>query len=322
VPRLSVLLPVYQGGVTLAEAIGSLLAQRFRDFEVQVIDDGSTDLSAEIADAFAADDSRVKVLRRSHGGHTRWLQQALENSTSELIARMDADDIARPERFEKQIAYLDAHPECVALGADALRVDPVRRPLGRLGVAQDHAAIDTELLRGRGDALLHPLAMMRREALRAVGGYRPETEPGEDLDLFLRLAEHGRLANLPDVLLEYRQHLSKVSSTRKREQQVAQDAVLREARERRGLPPAPPRDEAAVPERLDARDHFDRWARFALEGGYPATARRYAFAAWRRAPASPRALRLVVRSVLGIRHGTIASWRRRFAGLRPSRSTV
>jgi glycosyltransferase involved in cell wall biosynthesis len=317
---LSVLLPVYQGEATLAEALASLLAQGFGDFEVLVIDDGSTDRSAGIADAFAAEDSRVKVLRRGHGGHTRWLQEAVENGESELIARMDADDIARPERFEKQIAYLDAHPGCVALGAEALRVDPDRRPLGRLGVARDHDAIDAELMRGRGDALLHPLAMMRREALRAVGGYRPETEPGEDLDLFLRLAEHGRLANLPDVLLEYRQHLAKVSSTRKREQQVAQDAVLREARVRRGLPPERPRDEGAVPERLDARDHFDRWARFAIDGGYPATARRYAFAAWRRAPLSPRALRLVVRALLGIRHETLSSWRTRLAAMGLSRS--
>jgi len=320
VPRLSVLLPVYQGEATLLEALASLQVQRFRDFEVLVIDDGSTDRSAEIAAAVAAEDSRFEVLRREHGGHTRWLQQAVEDGASELVARMDADDVARPERFERQVAYLDAHPECVAVGAEALRVDPDRRPLGLLGVALDHDGIDAELLRGRGDALLHPLAMMRRSALHAVGGYRPESEPAEDLDLFLRLAERGQLANLPEVLLEYRQHLAKVSSTRKREQQRAQDEVLGEARARRGLPPAPPRDTSAVPERLDAGHHFDRWARFALEGGYPATARRYAFAAWRSRPTSPRSLRLLARALFGIRNDSLSTWRSRLASLGVSRS--
>ena len=314
-PRLSVLLPVYQGEATLAEALESLLEQSFRDFEVLVIDDGSTDRSSAIAESFVARDSRVKLLRRSHGGHTRWLREAVENAASELVARMDADDIARPERFEKQVAYLDAHPECVAVGAEALRVDPERRPLGLLGVALDHDAIDADLLRGRGDALLHPLATMRRDALLAVGGYRPETEPGEDFDLFLRLAEHGRLANLPDVLLEYRQHPAKVSSTRRGEQRRAKDAVLLEARVRRGLPPPPPRAGGEAPERLDAGAHFDRWARFALEDGHLATARRYAFAAWRHSPASARALRLVLRALLGIRQETLAAWRTRLAYL-------
>jgi len=304
-PRVSVLLPVRDAEPYLEEALASVLAQSFRDLELLVVDDGSRDRSAEIAAARAAEDARVRLLRRPARGLVACLREGTELAQGELLARMDADDRARPERLARQVAYLDAHPECVAVGADALMVDPEGRPIRRLGVRPDHEGIDAELLARRGDALLHPTALLRREALVAAGGYREQYDTAEDLDLFLRLAERGRLANLPEVLLEYRQHLGKVSSRRAALQRRTQNEVLREARRRRGHAPGGPSEEPGEGDggggavASDAVALRTRWARDALAGGHPATARVHAAAVLRERPLSWRSWDLWLCARLG-----------------------
>ncbi len=306
-PRVSVLLVVRDGEATIAEAVESILAQSHRDLELVLVDDGSRDATAERAERAARGDPRLRLFREPARGLATQLNGAAERARGPLLARMDADDVAHPERLALQVQYLDAHPECLALGCEALRVDPQRRPLGRLGVALDHAAIESELLAGRGDALLHPTLVMRRDAFEAIGGYRVEYDVAEDLDLLLRLAERGRLANLPQPLLEYRQHLGKVSGRRKGTQRRRQDAALREAYARRGLPSRGLPRRPPVPEELSAADAWHRWASWALESGQRATARRYAFAVWRREPLAPRSARLLLRALLGWRRGPAAA---------------
>src|SRR5205814_1803423 len=116
------------------------------------------------------------------------------------------------DRFEKQIAYLRSNPDCVLLGSRVELIDPLglRIALGDY-MRLAHDEIDQQLLAGKGGAVVHPAAMMRLDAVRRVGGYREEYNNSEDLDLFLRLVEVGRAANLPDVLLKYRRHLESVS---------------------------------------------------------------------------------------------------------------
>src|SRR5207237_7493623 len=115
-PRVSVLLPVWNGEAFLEQAMESILRQTLSSFELIVIDDGSTDRTAAIADEFASRDDRVRVLRRPHEGLSATLNAGIAAARGEYVARMDADDISVPDRLQKQVAYLDAHPGSVALG--------------------------------------------------------------------------------------------------------------------------------------------------------------------------------------------------------------
>ena len=125
---------------------------------------------------------------------------------------MDADDVAMPVRFERQIEYLSVHPECVALGSRVQITDPDGEPLRNDFLHQTHEAIDDEHIRGMGSGMCHPVVMARRQALLDVGKYATGFRYAVDLDLFLRLAEAGgRLANLPEILLGYRAHHSSIS---------------------------------------------------------------------------------------------------------------
>ncbi|HEY5658366.1 MAG TPA: glycosyltransferase [Myxococcota bacterium] len=300
-PAVSVLMVVHDAETYLADAVQSILDQTLEAFELLIYDDGSTDASARVADAFAARDARVALHRRAHAGLATWLREGVEAARADVVARMDADDVAHPERLARQLAYLRAHPECVAVGTEVLLVDPERRPIGSGVVRLDHEAIDAELMRGRGSALVHPSVALRRAAVRAVGNYRTDVPWAEDLDLFLRLAERGRLANLPEILLEYRQHPQTVNATRAVEQRRSVNRILAEARERRGLPrrddpPLPPVAQAPV-----LLDHWTRWARAAIGGGHRATARHYAWRVLQAAPLAWSSWRLALRAALGVR---------------------
>jgi glycosyltransferase involved in cell wall biosynthesis len=299
VPRVSVVMSVRDVEPYVAAAIGSLLAQTFDDFELLVFDDGSTDATPEIVEALAARDPRIRLERRVHGNYVDWLNEGIRDARGQYVARMDGDDVARPERFACQVAHLDAHPDCVAVGSEVLYVDPDGRPLRLCGVPLDHAAIDAQLLAGRGCALVQPAAMLRTSALRAVGGYRPERNCAEDIDLFLRLAERGRLANRPEVLLDYRERLSGQTARRTGDQRRGGELVLAETRARRGL--AGPAPVLAGPERLDRLDCWHRWTREAIGGGFRTTARHYAWRVVRAAPLELRSWRLLARALLGIR---------------------
>jgi hypothetical protein len=163
-----------------------------------------------------------------------------------------------------------------------------------------HAEIEAALLRGRGEALPHPTAVFRREALLAAGSYRAECATAQDLDLYLRLAERGRLANHPDVLLEMRQHLGKLSATRGAEQRRSVHAILREAHRRRGLllreEDLPP----ALPDAVPASEYWRGWAEDAIRGRELGTARLHARAVLRARPLSWRSWELCLRALVGL----------------------
>jgi glycosyltransferase involved in cell wall biosynthesis len=319
VPRVSVLMVVRDCERYVGEALESILAQSWGDFELLIYDDGSTDETPEILERAAGRDLRVQLFREEPRGLSHWLREGVADARGELVARMDADDVAHPQRLARQVAYLDAHPECVAVGSEALLIDPERRPIRRLGVATDHDGIEADLLRGRGDALLHPSALMRRRALLDVGSYRGEFPASEDLDLFLRLAEYGRLANLPDLLLLYRQHPDNVSRLRKGDQRRGQDKALREAYARRGLPESSLPVRPQVPEELPWADAWHNWACWAIEDGNLWTARRYAWRLLREESFSPRSCKLVLRALTGLRR---APARRLRDWLRGARGTA
>ncbi len=127
---ISVVMPVFNGERFLAQAMDSLLAQTFRDFEIVAVDDGSTDSTHEILERFAEKDSRVKVVRGDHAGISAALNRGIENATHDWIARMDCDDVAAPDRFEKQLAAATLHPGVVIWGSYARHVDSSGNVLG------------------------------------------------------------------------------------------------------------------------------------------------------------------------------------------------
>lgn len=199
-------MPVFNAAPYLKSAVESILSQTFRDFEIIIVDDGSTDRSLPILQHFAEQDPRIKLISRPNTGIVGALNEGLARCAGEFVFRMDADDISLPNRFEVQLAAMHRQRDCVALGSAVLFTDPEGRPLKVYRPCTLHAAIEEELAGGNGGALVHPTVVFRREALLRCGGYRERYKFIEDLDLFVRLLECGQLANLPDVLLHYRQH--------------------------------------------------------------------------------------------------------------------
>ena len=213
-PTISVVMSVHNAERYLHKAIESILTQSFADFEFIIIDDGSSDGSPAILREYAAKNERIRPILHENRGLTKALNEGLALARGEFVARMDADDISLPQRFERQAFYLKQHPDCVLLGSEVLLVDPEGWPICRRGHLLSHQQIDEQLLRGDGGGLTHPAVMIRTRTLREIGGYNEAMTTAQDLDLFLHLAEVGQIANLPDVLLKWRQHPASVNHTR------------------------------------------------------------------------------------------------------------
>jgi glycosyltransferase involved in cell wall biosynthesis len=282
-PRVSVIIPAYNAERFLLEAVQSTLNQTFKDIECLIVDDGSNDRTATILKELARRDARVRPIRIPHGGIVKALNAGLREARGELIARMDADDICLPDRLEKQVRFLDEHPAYVVVGSMVMLVDPLNSTLWEIPVKADHDQIEVELLRGNGWAIFHPTAVIRKQAMLDVGAYRPEYQWSEDLDLFLRLGEVGKLANLQEPLLRYRQHFSSVNKTRMETQRRRSEQVLFEAYRRRGLP-APAGFEIDLGPNLSRYEQLLAWGRRALFVRNLHAARRHALAALRSQP--------------------------------------
>ncbi len=219
-PAVSVAMSVYNGERFVESAIASVLAQTFGDFEFLILDDGSTDSSAAIITAAAARDPRVRPILRENRGLIASLNQLIAEARAPLIARMDADDLCRPERFARQVAFLEANPDHGVVGTFTLDVDDEDRPFPVDGA--EHPVTHDEFIKAideRGPLLAHPSVMFRRDVVQAVGGYHAAFRHCEDFDLWLRLADCTRLANVPERLLVYRHYAGQVSSRHVVEQQ-------------------------------------------------------------------------------------------------------
>jgi glycosyltransferase involved in cell wall biosynthesis len=300
-PRVSVVMPMRDAAAYLAEAIESVLAQTFGDFEFLIFDDGSSDASCAIADGYAKADPRIQLYRGSHAGLAAWLREGVLRARGELIARMDADDYAHPERFARLVQYLDAHPECVAVASDVLLVDPERRPIQRLPAPRTHE--ETEQALWRAESAL-PCPVLRRRAVLEAGNYRTDRNATEDSDLYLRLAEIGRLANVSEVLYEYRRHETSICSAQRLEQSRMHNVVRSDALRRRGLPASQLIVVADAPNPAP-HDLWHEWSRAALGDGYLDTSRYYARRLLRAEPFALRSWRTWLRAALGIRLGRL-----------------
>jgi glycosyltransferase involved in cell wall biosynthesis len=301
-PLISVCMPVYNAERYVAEAVDSILNQTFSDFEFLILDDGSTDRSLEILRRYGDRDSRIRLTSRPNRGLVISLNELVDQARGEFVARMDADDISLPERFQRELDYLRAHPECVVVGSRVRLIDSEGDSLCDWCTMQDHETIDASFLEGKwGTWMSHPVVMMRLSTLLAVGKYR-NLSMMEDNDLFLRLAERGRLTNLPEVLLKYRVHASNYSSDFLPHHAQAHRALwemIHDARQRRNLPPVstPPVPINTVV--TSAPAEREKWGWMALSSGQVQTARKYAIRALASAPFSLSAWRLAYCAVRG-----------------------
>ena len=228
-------MPVYNCGPYLDEAIRSIRAQTFTDFEFIIVNDGSTDNSLETIQRHAAEDPRIIAWSRPNGGYATALVEMASVARGRILARMDGDDVAMADRFKNQVDLLRACGDVVAVGAQCWRIDVSGARLGSMPAPLAHEAIDAVNIRMGGGGIAHPSAMLRRSAFDRIGGYRPQFEPAEDGDLWLRLAEIGRLANLENVGLLYRIH-SGQTSRRVLERLISVERAVREAAIRRRVP--------------------------------------------------------------------------------------
>lgn len=209
-PVVSVLMPCYNAAETISSTLESLAQQTLRDFELIAVDDGSTDETPAILRNFAAGDTRFHLVSQEHGGIAKALNLGLDECQAEYIARMDADDLAYPERLAKQVSFLDAHPDIalVSCQVKGFPAENVRQGFEIYLDWQNSLLTDEDIRREIfiESPFAHPSVAIRRDWLGKVGGYQEYGWP-EDYDLWLRLYLAGaHFAKLPEVLLEWREH--------------------------------------------------------------------------------------------------------------------
>lgn len=201
-PQISVVMPVHNGIPFLDESIKSILAQTISNFEFVIFDDASTDGSSELLREWEQRDARIKV---HHSGKQLGLagssNAVVSKARAPILARMDADDLAHPDRLRRQLNILESHPDIVVVGALNIGIDAS----GRVVRPRDR----WRLLRRSGYIpFAHGSAMFRRNVFDEVGGYDELMTGAEDQDLFRKMATKGRVVTVADVLYSYRYHLS------------------------------------------------------------------------------------------------------------------
>lgn len=216
-PAVSVLLPCRDAASTLDEALDSLFRQTLADFEVIAVDDGSSDGSVECLMVWAAREPRLRLLRIEPRGIIAALNAGLEACQAPLLARMDADDLAEPERLQQQLELLRARPELAAVGCLVAGYPPDLLAEGfRLYIEWQNRLIEPEAIAREifiESPLVHSSMVIRREWLERVGGYQ-ERGWAEDYDLWLRMHSAGaRFAKVPVVLLHWRDHPRRLTRT-------------------------------------------------------------------------------------------------------------
>jgi glycosyltransferase involved in cell wall biosynthesis len=233
-PLVSVLMPVYNSQRYVAQAVESILQQTFADFELIILNDGSTDRSLSILQRYAARDPRIQLISRENRGIAPTRNELLAQASGEFIAMMDSDDVAFPQRLARQVQFLQQHSQVICLGSSYELIDARSRPITTLAVPLHHAEIQRQALAGHA-SVFQPCAMMRRAAVMRIGGYDATLKQAEDLDLWLRLGEIGELANLAEPLVQYRLHPKSISETDCAFQRQQAYEVCQRAWQRRGI---------------------------------------------------------------------------------------
>lgn len=202
IPAVTVLMGVFNGLPHLAGAIESILAQSFADFEFLIIDDASTDGSVDVIAEYARRDARVRViLNQENQGLGAVLNRGVQEARGTLVARMDADDRSVPHRLERQVAFLESHPDVDIVGSYALDVTASGEPVRERRVPTEHSRIVAVIW---SCPLIHPTVMYRRDKIIRAGSYLPTLRRRQDYDLWFRCVRDGLVfANIPEPLVHY-----------------------------------------------------------------------------------------------------------------------
>ncbi len=209
-PLVSVVMPVYNAAPYLTTAINSIQQQIVTNWELIIVDDGSTDDSVKIAQEFEAQDGRIKLFQQPHSGVSTTANFALSKARAPYIARMDADDIAFPNRLDRQLTYLQQHPETVAVGAQCVLINGQGETIGQ----KTFPTIFEELkqMMFYYYPLQQPTLMVNSQLLPAdFKWYAPGLQAAEEHELLFKLLQFGQVVNLPDFLLFYRLHAHNVT---------------------------------------------------------------------------------------------------------------
>lgn len=209
---ISVIMPAHNAEKFIKPAIESILDQTYKDLELIVVDDGSTDNTVEIVKTYVAEDDRVQLIQNQHGGANKARNTAIEAAQYPWIACMDADDVAHPQRLEKQLKMLQAHPEIVVLGSYMEQIDGEGNVIGHGRFGPTSVEEFNALDRTKHVAVIvNPTAMFNRDIAMKVGCYNERITAAQEVELWDRMSEYGALVVIPEPLLQYRIHGDSVS---------------------------------------------------------------------------------------------------------------
>lgn len=245
-PMISAVMPVFNGARYLKYAIESILAQTYRNFELIIVNDGSTDKSAELIGNYASCNEIINFISYSgNRGCVSAMTLGLAQAKGKFVTFADCDDVSSSDRFEKQIEHLTRNQDLVLLGSNVAVIDPFGNSLQNLvTMPEEHNEIVQLLLTG-GWPIVQPTTLIRREAIEAIGGIRSCYGSHWDHDMFLRLSEIGKLGNLPKKLYSYRLHFNNQSHSLDESDGV--DASIADAVNRTGIArPKKPTDLAYI----------------------------------------------------------------------------
>ncbi|HLD26821.1 MAG TPA: glycosyltransferase family 2 protein [Patescibacteria group bacterium] len=205
-PFVSVVMPVYNADLYLKESIDSILAQTYRHFEFIIVDDGSTDHSLDIIKKYVKKDRRIKLFQNTYNqGVSKTIKKGIDHAKGSVIARMDADDRALPDRFEKQIDYLGLHPHTIVIGGQCQVIDHENNIIGYKRFPIDFKSIYQSIMTFL--PLQEPTLMIARDRLpQHFSFYGKNYTITEEIELIFKLFKYGKVENLPDVVLLYRIH--------------------------------------------------------------------------------------------------------------------
>jgi GT2 family glycosyltransferase len=298
-PSVSVVVTVHDGEQFITKTVESVLTQSFEDLELVVVDDGSADATPEILAGYAADDRRVRIHRQPRAGVCAARNRGIEVCRAPLIAFLDGDDVATRDRLGAQLRFLDENGDVALVGGQYELIDAQGRTFAKAQPPRGDAEI-REVLRS-GNPFLHSAVTVRKRVVQETGGYRRQFVAAQDLDLWLRVAERTRLANLPQTVVSYRIHDTQTSVAKIEMQATMAVAARLSARRREeGLGDPIDHTETIDEEKLIsqgvAREQIDSevvqaatWiAKTASRAGYEETSRELLSIARRRARASSR----------------------------------
>lgn len=275
-PVVSVVMPVHNAESFVNAAVSSVLNQTYQDYELLVLDDGSTDSSCETIMKLAGGNARVGIYQQGNQGFARSLNSLLAMARGRYLARLDADDIAEPNRLATQVEVMESCADVIVLGTMATQIDEDGDPYGVSDVPLEHHEIETQMLNGNG-GIYHPTVMIRRAEVIEQGGYATNAPVVEDQELWLRLALRGKLQNLATPLTRYRVHAENMSFVRMEVATETLRSVLLAARSERGIDTEGFAMDSHA--NMQVVDHWERrrmWAWTAVSQGHHGTARKHA----------------------------------------------